>query len=250
MARILIIGGTEEARQLFAQLQAVYGVAAVTMSLAGVTQSAAAAITKCGQIIGPFGGADGLTAYLRAHGIEAMIDAAHPYASTMHAHVAAAAAQTQTPWLSLVRPVWPKQPGDRWHWMGDLAELIDQAAALAGRILLTHGRHVPPNIGEFERQFFLRSIEPVADLPANVTWLPAVLPLTLKAELDLLQSHEIGALTAKVSGGASTYAKIEAARRLGLPVVLLARPKRQSSECVATVADAVAWAAALFGRST
>ena len=47
-------------------------------------------------------------------------------------------------------------------------------------------------------------------------------------------------LVARLGGGA-TYAKIEAARALGLPVVMIARPDKPQGHVVASAEQAVAW---------
>jgi precorrin-6A/cobalt-precorrin-6A reductase len=50
-------------------------------------------------------------------------------------------------------------------------------------------------------------------------------PFSIESEIDLMGKHQITWLVSKNSGGPSTYAKIEAARALGLPVIMVARPK-------------------------
>ena len=61
------------------------------------------------------------------------------------------------------------------------------------------------------------------------------------SDLALLRAHGIEAVVSKNSGGAGTYAKIEAARALGLPVVMIERPSLPAGETVETVAAVLAW---------
>ena len=72
-------------------------------------------------------------------------------------------------------------------------------------------------------------------------WLHARGPFTLDAELELLRAHAIDVLVAKASGGEATYAKLAAARALGLPVLMLRRPPPPPGPVAATVAEALDW---------
>src|SRR5262249_34951470 len=108
--RILILGGTAEARQLAARL-APRADLAVTLSLAGRTASPAPQPVPVRS--GGFGGADGLADYLSAARIDALIDATHPYAATISENAARAASQTGVAFLALRRPPWPRMAGDR-----------------------------------------------------------------------------------------------------------------------------------------
>ncbi|HEY3557985.1 MAG TPA: precorrin-6A/cobalt-precorrin-6A reductase [Kribbella sp.] len=75
--RILLLGGTGEAREL-AQLLVANGIDVIS-SLAGRTTNAH---HPPGQVrIGGFGGATGLTAWLQANPVDAVIDATHPFAT-------------------------------------------------------------------------------------------------------------------------------------------------------------------------
>jgi precorrin-6A/cobalt-precorrin-6A reductase len=69
-------------------------------------------------------------------------------------------------------------------------------------------------------------------------------PFTADAERALLREHRIEALVARDSGGELTAAKLVAARELGLPVVLIARPPSPDVPAVASVEEAVAWLSA------
>ena len=51
----------------------------------------------------------------------------------------------------------------------------------------------------------------------------------------------VGAIVSKNSGGESTYAKMLAARELGIPVVMIQRPPMPEAEQVADVSQAVLW---------
>ncbi len=106
MQKILILGGTAEARALAAQL--VEEGHQVTTSLAGRTRDP---ILPVGSVrIGGFGGAAGLAAYLRQEGFDRIIDATHPFARRISENAIQAAAIADVPLEQRLRPRWTKQP--------------------------------------------------------------------------------------------------------------------------------------------
>src|SRR5690606_15621034 len=74
-------------------------------------------------------------------------------------------------------------------------------------------------------------------------------PFSLENELRLLQDRRIDVLVTKASGGAAARAKLEAARELGLPVIMIRRPGRAALPSVTTVEDAMRWIADAVGDS-
>ncbi|HET9577485.1 MAG TPA: precorrin-6A/cobalt-precorrin-6A reductase, partial [Usitatibacter sp.] len=88
IGRILILGGTAEARELAGAL-ATREDLAVTLSLAGRTAEPLAQPVPARR--GGFGGAEGLASYLRAERIDVLIDATHPYAAAISANAVEAA---------------------------------------------------------------------------------------------------------------------------------------------------------------
>ncbi|MGW5231954.1 cobalt-precorrin-6A reductase [Streptomyces nodosus] len=220
---VLILGGTTEARELAATLAARPGVR-VTTSLAGRVSTPAA---PDGDIrIGGFGGAEGLAAWLREHRVDQLVDATHPFATTITANAARAAAATGIPSLVLRRPGWSVLPGERRH---EAASLTDAAALLpllGRRVFLTTGRLGLAAFAHLtDHHFLLRSLEPpVPPLPPDLEVLLARGPFTVEDETALLRRHRIDVLVTKDSGGAATTAKLTAARNLGLPVLLVRRP--------------------------
>jgi precorrin-6A/cobalt-precorrin-6A reductase len=243
MPRLLILGGTGEALALAERAQRLPGLQVIT-ALAGRTTRPT---PPQGELrSGGFGGAGGLAAYLEETSIDLVVDATHPFATQISRHAAAACAQTGRPLLMLVRPPWERAPGDRWI---DVDTMAAAAAALAGmvrRAFLTVGRQELDAFAVLEGHWFLvRVIEPPANgLPLRDYALVAARgPFTVEGETRLMREHRIEALVSKNSGGAATYAKIAAARKLALPVVMVRRPRLPEAERVADVAGAMAWIA-------
>ncbi|MFF1629485.1 cobalt-precorrin-6A reductase [Streptomyces sp. NPDC058272] len=222
-SHVLVLGGTTEARELAAELAARPGVR-VTSSLAG-------RVSRPGALegdvrIGGFGGAEGLAEWLREHGVAAVVDATHPFASGITANAARAAAVTGVPAVVLRRPGWRPGPGDRWHSAASLTEAAVLLPALGRRVFLTTGRLGLAAFADLaELHFLVRSVEaPEPPLPPDTDILLARGPFTVDGERALLRAHGIDVLVTKDSGGDATAAKLTAARDLGLPVVVVRRP--------------------------
>jgi precorrin-6A/cobalt-precorrin-6A reductase len=236
--RVLILGGTGEARRLAAALVA-EGVD-VLSSLAG---RVADPLLPPGEVrIGGFGGAAGLTAWLQAHPVSAMVDATHPFATTMTASAMAAADVTGVPLLRLQRPGWTPGPGDDWRWVDSLEEAATAVAGF-GSVFLTTGRKSLGAFAGLTARCLVRSVDPPEPpLPPRTTVVLARGPFTVDEELTLLRGHEIEVVVTKDSGGSMTAAKLTAARELGLPVVLVHRPALPPGvPVVATVEQATEW---------
>jgi precorrin-6A/cobalt-precorrin-6A reductase len=236
--RVLVLGGTGEARRLATAL--VDEGADVLSSLAG---RVADPLLPPGEVrIGGFGGAAGLAAWLRAHPVGAVVDATHPFAATITASAAAAADVTGTPLLRLQRPGWRSQPGDDWRWVDSLEQAAVAVADFA-HVFLTTGRRGLDAFAGLAAECVIRTVDPpVPPLPERTTVVLARGPFTLDEEVALMREHGVDVVVTKDSGGAMTVAKLKAARKLGLPVVLVRRPPVPPDvPLVATVADALDW---------
>jgi precorrin-6A/cobalt-precorrin-6A reductase len=237
---VLILGGTTEARELGLALSG--RDFATTISLAGRTAAPAAQPVPVRR--GGFGGVDGLAEFLRNDQVDFLIDATHPYAQTISANAAAAAARTNTPLLALRRPPWTAVDGDDWI---DVVGSEEAARALGlrpRRVFLAVGRQeLAPFITAPQHHYVIRSVDPVEPPLAvpNAHYILARGPFTESEDRAVLESFSINAVVAKNSGGAATYGKIAAARSLGIPVFMFKRPRVPDCPSVATVAEAVAW---------
>ena len=224
MKRILILGGTTEARQLAARLAQRRDLA-LTLSLAGRTANPAAQPVPLR--IGGFGGADGLARHLAAQRIDVLIDATHPYAAIMAANAARAAAVAGVPLVALRRPSWSAVTGDRWIEVADVQAAVAALGGKPRRVFLALGRkELAPFETAPQHHYLVRSVDPVEPplgVP-NATYVTGRGPFTESGDHALLGAHRIEIVVAKNSGGSATYSKIAAARALGLTVVLLARP--------------------------
>jgi precorrin-6A/cobalt-precorrin-6A reductase len=237
--RVLVLGGTGEARDLAADLLT-RGVDVVS-SLAGRVRQPR---LPAGPVrIGGFGGPDGLAAYLRAEGITALVDATHPFAATITGNAARAAEQVGLPRLVLRRPGWTAAPS--WRVVPDIDAAAGTVRDWPGEsVFLTTGRRdLAVFAADARHRFLVRTVDPPdGPTPPKMTLLLDRGPYTLDGELALMREHVIGLLVTKDSGGALTVAKLHAAAELGVEVLLVRRPPLPpGSSVVATVAEAVAW---------
>ncbi|GGQ30911.1 cobalt-precorrin-6A reductase [Streptosporangium pseudovulgare] len=240
MRRVLILGGTAEARALAGELTE-RGVRVVS-SLAGRVTDPRLPIGEVRE--GGFGGPDGLAAWLRAERIDAVVDATHPFAARMTASAVEAAARTGVPLLILRRPGWHEGPGDAWLRVPTLREAAESIGA-GDRVFLTTGRRSLPVFSHSSDAWFLaRSVDPPEPpVPANVHVILSRGPYTVEGELALIRDHRLGVLVTKDSGGSMTTAKLVAARRAGIRVIMVDRPPPPPDQlCVGTVAEAADWA--------
>jgi len=238
--RVLVLGGTGEARQLAGLLLA--GGVGVTSALAG---RVARPVLPPGRVrIGGFGGPHGLAAYVQAEGMTAVVDATHPFAARIGASAHAACRLAGVPLLRLDRQPWTEGPGDRWHRVDDLGAAARSVPRLGRRVLLAvGGGGAAAFAGVDEAWFLVRAIEPPRPpLPVRHALVLDRGPFTVESELALLDGHAIDLVVARDSGGSAAAAKLEAARGRHLPVVVVRRPRRPATERATTVDAAARWA--------
>ncbi len=239
---VLILGGTTEASALAAALAAV-GIGG-TVSLAGRVERPAPQPLPVR--VGGYGGAEGLAWHLRRAGITHLVDATHPFAAGMSRNAVIAAAAAGVPLVALTRPPWRPGDGDEWR---RVAGWEAAAAALAGpprRVFLAVGRmHLAAFAVQPQHLYLLRLVDP----PAAALPLPRVEielsrgPFDVAADRALMVRHGIEVVVSKNAGGTGARAKIDAARALGLPVVMIDRPVLPARAELAEVGAVLDWIA-------
>jgi precorrin-6A/cobalt-precorrin-6A reductase len=221
--RILILGGTTEARLLAERLSGRETID-VLLSLAGRTKEPHPQTAPVRS--GGFGGSAGLADFLKVESIDLLVDATHPFAAQISDNAANAALATGVPLLALQREAWQPVSGDQWHQVVDIPAALVALGRMPRRVFLAIGRQEAHHANLFPQNFYLvRSVDPV-DPPLIAPDVVSILgrgPFHLEDEVRLLKQHLIDCIIAKNSGGSATYAKIEAARLLGIPVLMIGR---------------------------
>jgi precorrin-6A/cobalt-precorrin-6A reductase len=239
-AAVLILGGTREARDLAALLAGRPGLRVIS-SLAGRVRDPA---LPAGEVrIGGFGGADGLAAWLLEQRVAVVVDATHPFAATISVSAAAACAATGVPLLGLAREPWTAGRDDGWHEVDSLDEAAALLPALGRRVFLTTGRQGLAAFAAVDQAWFLiRCVDPPdGPLPAEAQVILARGPYDASAEQALMAEHRIEVLVTKNSGGPLTAGKLDAARELGLPVIMVRRPPGPDVPRRSTPQEAACW---------
>jgi len=235
--RVLVLGGTAEARELAEQLHPDVD---IISSLAGRVPDPA---LPAGPVrIGGFGGAEGLRDWLVGHDITAVVDATHPFAATITAHAAAACAELDVPHVVLNRLPWNPTGATVVASDAEAAQVI--AAKGYSRVFLTTGRSGVAAFSRSDAWFLIRVVTApeAAVLPANHELVFSRGPYHYDDECELLRSRQIEVLVTKNSGGALTQAKLDAASALSVDVVMIKRPALpEGVAVVSSVTDAVTW---------
>jgi precorrin-6A/cobalt-precorrin-6A reductase len=235
--RALILGGTSDAN-LLANTAARLGIEAI-YSYAGRTEAPAS--QSLPTRVGGFGGASGLAEYIRQQRITHVVDATHPFAAEISRNAVAACAATGTALIALERAPWEKTAKDTWI---EVTDVTAAAAALPERrisVFLAIGRqHLAAFSAKPQHAYTLRFVDPPdGALPLReASVIVSRGPFTLAGDLDLMGSRGIEWVVARNAGGSGARAKIDAARELGLPVIMIARPAlpdRQRTESIAEV---------------
>jgi len=236
---LLILGGTTEASAL-ARVVASRGIRAV-FSYAG--RVGAPRAQPLPVRVGGFGGVDGLVAYLRANAITHVIDATHPFAAQMSSHAVQACNIVGIPLAALTRPAWVPTKDDQWR---DVADMDAAVAALEGapkRVFLALGRmHLAEFAAQSQHHYLLRLIDaPDATPLPNCEVVVARGPFNVEGDIALMRHHKTELVVCKNAGGSGARAKLDAARNLGLPVLMIARPVLPQRTEMTNPAEVLQW---------
>ena len=196
--------------------------------------------------VGGFGGVAGLTGYLQAQGITHLVDATHPFAAQMSTHAVAASAASGVPLIALTRPAWDKAPGDQWQSVPDMAAAVAALDRARANVFLAVGRmHLADFAAQPQHRYTLRLVDaPDAPLPLPDTQVVVARgPFDVDGDIALMREHGIELVVSKNAGGTGAYAKIDAARMLGLPVIMIDRPAIPPRRVAASVAEVMNWLA-------
>jgi len=243
MTHVLILAGSGEARQLVPRLS---GRAGVSMTVSYLRNPQLAQAPGIRLRVGGFGGEEGFVAFLRDHKVDAILDATHPFATRITARTARVAQAMGLPHLYLLRPAWRPTSNDRWTMVRDATE----AARLirpAQRVFVASGRGTLEPLRTCGARLFCRRLSPPDDpFPfQGGEFLFGLPPFSVAQEIALFTEKRIEMLMVKNAGGTASFSKLDAARALNLPVLMLERPAPPECATVQTMEEAETWVNAL-----
>jgi precorrin-6A/cobalt-precorrin-6A reductase len=236
---LLILGGTTEASDL-ARIVTDRGIGAI-FSYAG--RVGKPRVQPLPTRVGGFGGINGLVAWLRDNAISHVIDATHPFAVAMSRNAVAACAEAGVKLAALTRPQWQAGEGDLWREVADIEAGVAALDGPAQRVFLALGRlHLSAFGAQPQHHYLLRLVDrpKVPPLP-RCEVVVARGPFDLAGDIALMQAHETGIVVCKNSGGSGARAKLEAARHLRLPVLMIARPVMPERTELASCQEVLDW---------
>lgn len=195
---------------------------------------------------------DGLTEYLKRENVEFFVDASHPYAENVSKNGIAACRRTGVPYIRYERQSTPVTY-ENVHYVPDSEAAAKKAAELGKRIFLTTGSR---NLEVFAKSEYLRDCtltvrllptSEVLTLCENLGFTPKQIiaiqgPFSKDLNEAMFKQYEAQVIVTKNSGtigGADT--KFAAAEALGLPVVLIDRPKVQYGHVAQTFDEVLAF---------
>ncbi|WP_068302719.1 cobalt-precorrin-6A reductase [Pararhodobacter sp. CCB-MM2] len=243
MTNVLLLGGTMEASAM-AKALAEAQIPATLSYMGRVERPKPQPIPVR---IGGFGGVPGLVQYLKDHAITHVIDATHPFAAQMSTNAVTACADTGTPLVALTRPAWTPGPGDNWRSVADIPAAVAALDGPAKNVMLAIGRmHVHEFAPQPQHTYLLRLVdEPKEPAPLpNHTVVVDRGPFSSDADEALMRDHKIDLVVSKNAGGTGSVSKLDAARKLGLPVLMIDRPSLPPRHEVHDIADVLTWLSA------
>ncbi len=195
--------------------------------------------------VGGFGGAEGLARYIQDHGITHVIDATHPFAAQMSRNAIDACNSTGVPMVALTRPAWAQQGGDRWHPVLDVPAAVGALSGPAQRVFLAVGRmHLEEFTAQPQHRYLLRLVDEPRALPLpNADVVVSRGPFTVEGDRALMERHGTQMVVSKNAGGTGARAKLDAARALGISVVMIDRPALPQRTELSSVAQVLDWLA-------
>ncbi|MBI05260.1 MAG: cobalt-precorrin-6A reductase [Pelagibacteraceae bacterium] len=237
--RALLLGGTSEAVALARKTAENFD---VTYSLAGRTRNPSRPDNVTIRT-GGFGGVAALSAWLLARNIDLVVDATHPFAEQISLNAHNSCQITGIPLLRLLRPAWQAVSGDIWYHADDIADASRKIRALGTAAFLSVGhQELRAFAGIDDIRFLIRTVDPLETVPLlKSTYITGRGPFSVDQETALLQAHEIDVLVSKNAGGNGAYAKITAARNLGLSVLMIGRPSSLPGNTVDNIDRALDW---------
>ena len=245
-AKILLLAGTGEAKTLASLLAkresidviaSIHGDARLPRDLDVPTR------------IGGFEDQQEFAAFLKDQALSGVIDATHPFAVEVSQQANELCRELDMPLCRLERRDWRPQDGDHWITIDDETEAAHHLAHCQ-KVMAFTGRHSIGKFSNIENIYIFNRIlhNELVDFPLphgeHVFGKP---PFSVLDEVDLFRRLEIDAIILRNVGGENGFSKVEAARQLGLKVIMINRPFSSLPKPIRRIEDALEWVDNHFG---
>jgi len=237
--KVLLLAGTNEARRL-AQALAEARIDTLA-SLSGATRVAQKLPVPTR--VGGFGGAAGFLDVIKCETITHVIDATHPFAHQITDRTHCICTDNNIPYLHILRPEWHPEQGDNWTMISNEEDAAHHIPSGSTVFLATGRQTLPRYSGLKECRVICRQIDPPDEpfpFPGG-EFLVSRPPFTVEDEEKLFRALNVDYLVVKNAGGVSSRTKLDAARELNIPVLMLRRPKMPDAERAESPEQAMAW---------
>jgi cobalt-precorrin-5B (C1)-methyltransferase len=173
--------------------------------------------------------AEAMKAFVREHGIRLIVDAAHPFASTLHQTIAAVSKECQVPFIRYERIYPPRDPDI--IWIDDYSQIPDDIHSLLAttgvqsisRLKSLEARGVRVYYRILPRESSVALAKEQGATPDQLCYYEDSSVIDIDAEAILLkESGETGGFSEKVA----------AARAKGMRIIALKRPELTQGDCV------------------
>lgn len=238
--RVLLLAGTGEARHIAYALARYPRISSVaSLARAGRRPMPLGIPTR----IGGWGGRDGFRAWLVDNRITGIIDATHPFAADISSRTAEVADELGIDYLHFLRPAWRPEPDDTWVFLNREEEAARHVPEGATVFLATGRKRLDAFAGLGTQRLICRVVEgPAGPFPLpNGRFVLHRPPFSVDDEMRTFERLGVDWLVARNSGGAGSHAKIDAARRLGIPVAMIRRPPQPEAARAETLSEVLAW---------
>lgn len=238
--RLLLLAGISDAVQIaWALAQDSRVIATASIARPGITPVSLGLPTR----IGGWPDEGAFRDWLQSEGIEAILDASHPFSSGITRRAVRISAELGLDYLQFSRPPWLPGPGDRWTFLNSCDE-IDDHVPIGKRVLIDTNAYGAERMGDLDgRRVFFRvsDRQPDVILPDHWVRLVARHRLTLADEMRGFTALGVDWLMTLNAGGIEETPKLDAARRLGLSVAMVRRPPHPEAPRVSSVSEVLNW---------
>ena len=228
---ILLLGETGEAAELAAALQAVDG---CKLSRPRDLDIAAQDFTNAARLV----------ERLSSRPIKLLVNAADPYDAGLNDCALTAANAADIQFLRVLRPAWKRDPLDSWIDVASVGAAADICRWHGKRVLVTLAEADLAAFAGNDRCHFIVRLPQVPRQPLALAHHDLITgrdPFPWLEERRLMMEQQIDLIVCRNSGGLDAYAKIDVARDLAIPVVMIGRPQSPTQPQVDTIGQALTW---------